>query len=227
VADVKITINQKEELGKVLENMMKLYTRAFVYSGNVKYRIICYKGEVGIVLKKEEDYKIIEITDKKLEILEVVETLEKLKSFCSKVYKSIPIEFMYIDLQEDEEGRLAVIASTLLRGKHKPIYTPSMDTGDFVVIVNAEKVAVSGKKAEQKEYIHHTGWPGGFRSVKYNKLMAEQPTRIVEHAIRGMLPHNRMGRALYTKLKVYAGPEHPHAAQQPLVYDARKEAFRG
>lgn len=103
VADVKITVNQKEEIEKVLNNMMKMYTRAFVYSGNVKYRIICYQGQVGIVLKKEEDYKVIEVTDKKLEILEVVETLEKLKNFCSRVYNNIPIEFMYIDLQEDEE----------------------------------------------------------------------------------------------------------------------------
>lgn len=148
-----------------------------------------------------------------------------------KTYTATPSEitrdWYVIDAEGLTLGRLSTIAATLLRGKHKPIYTPSIDTGDFVIIVNADKVAVTGKKAEQKEYIHHTGWPGGFRSVKYNKMMAAHPIRIIEHAVRGMIPHNRLGRAQYGKLKVYTGSTHPHQAQQPIAYDARKEAFRG
>jgi UDP-N-acetylmuramyl tripeptide synthase len=101
--DIKITISDEEELNRVLNNMMNMYTRAFVYSGRVKYRVICYKGQVGILLKKEEGYKIIELSDKKLELLEIAEVLEKLKEFCNRVYKAIPIEFMYVDLQEEEE----------------------------------------------------------------------------------------------------------------------------
>lgn len=101
--DIKITINDKEELNRVLDNMMKIHTRAFVYSGIVKYRVICYKGEAGIILKKENGYKIIEISERSLEILEIVETLEKLKNFCRRIYNSISIEFMYIDIQEDNE----------------------------------------------------------------------------------------------------------------------------
>ena len=138
-----------------------------------------------------------------------------------KTYTATPSEitrdWYVIDAEGLTLGRLATITANLLRGKHKPIYTPSIDTGDFVVIVNADKVAVSGKKAEQKEYIHHTGWPGGFRAVKYNKMMAEHPTRIIEHAVRGMLPHNRLGRAQYAKLKVYTGPNHPHQAQTSRI----------
>ncbi|MGE5706719.1 MAG: 50S ribosomal protein L13 [Bacteroidota bacterium] len=149
-----------------------------------------------------------------------------MKTYTAKP-EDITRQWYVIDAEGLTLGRLATIAAGLLRGKHKPIYTPSMDTGDFVIVVNADKVAVTGKKAEQKEYIHHTGWPGGFRSVKYNKVMAEHPTRIIEHAVRGMLPHNRLGRAQYTKLKVYTGPDHPHTAQKPVVFDARKEALRG
>jgi large subunit ribosomal protein L13 len=148
------------------------------------------------------------------------------KTFTAKP-EDITRQWYVIDAEGLTLGRLATIAATLLRGKHKPIYTPSIDTGDFVIVVNADKVAVSGKKAEQKEYIHHTGWPGGFRSIRYNKLMAEHPTRIIEKAVRGMIPHTRLGRAQYTKLKVYAGAEHPHQAQQPITFDAREEAFRG
>lgn len=101
--DVNITVNSEQELNRVLENMLKMYTRAFIYSGNINYRIICFKGKVKLILKKEEEYKVIEVTEKKLEVLEVVEAVENLKKFCSKVYKSIPIEFMYIDLEENEE----------------------------------------------------------------------------------------------------------------------------
>lgn len=119
-------------------------------------------------------------------------------------------------------GRLATVVADLLRGKGKPLYTPHVDCGDFVIITNAEKVAVTGKKATDKEYIHHTGWPGGFRQTTFNKLIKAHPERVLEHAIRGMLPHTRLGRAQFGKLKVYAGPNHPHAAQKPVLFDLKQ-----
>jgi large subunit ribosomal protein L13 len=115
-------------------------------------------------------------------------------------------------------GRLATVVANLLRGKHKPSFTPHVDTGDFVVIVNADKIHVTGKKIEQKLYRHHTGWPGGFRQKTFAQLHGDKPTRVIEIAVRGMLPHNRLGATQYTKLKVYAGPEHPHASQQPKTF---------
>lgn len=119
-------------------------------------------------------------------------------------------------------GRLATVVANLLRGKNKPTFTPHVDTGDFVIVINADKVVVTGKKNTDKVYSHHTGWPGGFRQVKYNKLMAEKPTRIVEKAVFGMLPHNKLGAAQYRKLKVYAGAEHPHTSQQPTPFDVKQ-----
>jgi large subunit ribosomal protein L13 len=127
-----------------------------------------------------------------------------------------------IDAEGQTLGRLATVVANLLRGKNKPTYTPHVDTGDFVVVINADKVAVTGKKSSDKVYRHHTGWPGGFRQVNFAKLMQEKPTRIVEKAIYGMLPHNKLGAKQYRKLKVYAGSEHPHASQQPSVYDLNK-----
>ena len=127
-----------------------------------------------------------------------------------------------VDAEGQTLGRLATVVASLLRGKLKPIFTPHVDTGDFVVVINAEKIVVTGKKSEEKLYRHHTGWPGGFRQIKYNKLMNEKPTRIVEKAIRGMLPHNKLSATQFGKLKVYAGAEHPHAAQQPVAYDLSK-----
>lgn len=127
-----------------------------------------------------------------------------------------------IDAKGQTLGRLAAVVANLLRGKNKPTYTPHVDTGDFVVVVNADKVVVTGKKSSDKVYRHHTGWPGGFRQVNFAKLMQEKPTRIVEKAIYGMLPHNKLGAKQYRKLKVYAGSEHPHASQQPTVYDLNK-----
>ena len=127
-----------------------------------------------------------------------------------------------IDAEGQTLGRLATLVANLLRGKHKPTFTPHVDTGDFVIIVNADKIVVTGKKSTDKVYRHHTGWPGGFRQVKFNKMLAEKPIRIVEMAVRGMLPHNKLGAAQYRKLKVYAGPEHPHASQQPTVYALTK-----
>jgi len=124
-----------------------------------------------------------------------------------------------IDANGATLGRLATVVANLLRGKNKPTFTPHVDTGDFVIVINADKIVVTGKKNTDKVYSHHTGWPGGFRQVKFNKMLAEKPIRIVEKAVRGMLPHNKLGDEQYRKLKVYAASDHPHAAQKPTVYD--------
>ena len=116
-------------------------------------------------------------------------------------------------------GRLASQAAVLLRGKHKPIFAPHVDTGDFVIIINADKVALSGNKLEQKQAYRHSGYPGGLRSVSYGELMEKHPERAVEKAVRGMLPKNSLGRKTLRKLKVYAGPDHPHQAQQPVRFE--------
>ncbi len=122
-----------------------------------------------------------------------------------------------IDAADQRLGRLATEVAMILRGKNKATYTPHLDTGDFVIIINAEKVAVTGKKSEQKLYRRNSGRPGGMKVEPFNKLQKRIPERIVEHAIKGMLPKNSLGRKLFTKLKVYAGNKHPHAAQQPEV----------
>ena len=116
-------------------------------------------------------------------------------------------------------GRLASQAAVLLRGKHKPIFAPHVDTGDFVIVINADKVALSGNKLEQKRAYRHSGYPGGLRSVSYGELMEKHPERAVEKAVRGMLPKNSLGRKTLRKLKVYAGPDHPHQAQQPVPFE--------
>ena len=128
---------------------------------------------------------------------------------------SLEHKWYVVDAADQRLGRLATEVATHLRGKHKPTYTPSMDTGDFVIVINAEKIAVTGKKRSQKIYRRHSGRPGGMKTETFAKLQARLPERIVEEAIRGMLPHTALGRQLFTKLKVYAGPEHPHAAQKP------------
>ncbi|MEM9002511.1 MAG: 50S ribosomal protein L13 [Cyanobacteria bacterium P01_F01_bin.86] len=120
-----------------------------------------------------------------------------------------------VDAADQRLGRLATEVASILRGKNKPTYTPNMDTGDFVVIVNAEKVVVTGNKANTKLYRRHSGRPGGMKSETFNQLQARIPERIIEKAVKGMLPKNALGRKLFTKLKVYAGPEHPHQAQHP------------
>ena len=124
-----------------------------------------------------------------------------------------------IDASDVVLGRLASQAAILLRGKHKPIFAPHVDTGDFVIVVNAEKVALSGNKLEDKRAYRHSGYPGGLRSVAYRDLMAKHPERVVEKAVRGMLPKNTLGRQMLRKLKVYAGPDHPHQAQQPVPFE--------
>jgi len=112
-------------------------------------------------------------------------------------------------------GRLATQIANVLRGKHKPSFTPHVDSGDFVVVINAAKVKLSGRKLEDKLYIRHTGWPGGVRRATAGRVMQERPERVLRSAVTGMLPKNRLGRKLATKLKIYRGAEHPHAAQQP------------
>ncbi|GAA4193444.1 50S ribosomal protein L13 [Microbispora amethystogenes] len=127
-------------------------------------------------------------------------------------------QWYVIDATDVVLGRLASQVATLLRGKHKPIFAPHVDTGDFVIVINAGKVALSGNKLEQKKAYRHSGYPGGLRAVSYGELMEKRPDRAVEKAVRGMLPKNSLGRKMAKKLKVYAGAEHPHQAQQPVAF---------
>jgi large subunit ribosomal protein L13 len=129
-----------------------------------------------------------------------------------------------IDATDVVLGRLAVQAAVLLRGKHKAMYAPHVDTGDFVIIINADKVALTGNKREQKKAYRHSGYPGGLRAVGYTEMLDKHPERTVEKAIRGMIPKNSLGRQQLSKLKVYAGSEHPHAAQQPEAFDITQVA---
>ncbi len=124
-------------------------------------------------------------------------------------------DWYLVDADGKTLGRLASEIARRLRGKHKPIYTPHVDTGDYIVVVNAEKVRVTGNKRQDKMYHHHTGYIGNLKSINLEKLLAKAPERVIESAVKGMLPKNSLGRAMYRKLKVYAGPEHKHAAQQP------------
>jgi large subunit ribosomal protein L13 len=127
-------------------------------------------------------------------------------------------QWYVIDATDVVLGRLASQVATLLRGKHKPIFAPHVDTGDFVIVVNADKIVLTGNKLEQKKAYRHSGYPGGLRSVSYSELMEKRPDRAVEKAVRGMLPKNSLGRKMAKKLKVYAGAEHPHQAQQPVPF---------
>ncbi|WP_405088568.1 50S ribosomal protein L13 [Microbispora sp. NBC_01389] len=127
-------------------------------------------------------------------------------------------QWYVIDATDVVLGRLASQVAILLRGKHKPIFAPHVDTGDFVVVINAGKVALTGNKLEQKKAYRHSGYPGGLRAVSYGELMEKRPDRAVEKAVRGMLPKNSLGRKMAKKLKVYAGAEHPHQAQQPVDF---------
>ena len=124
-------------------------------------------------------------------------------------------DWYVVDAEGKTLGRMATEIARLLRGKHKPEYTPHVDTGDYIIVVNAEKVRVTGNKAKDKMYYRHTGYPGGMRSMSFEKMVAHAPERNVEFAVKGMLPKGPLGRAMYSKLKVYAGTEHPHQAQQP------------
>ncbi|WP_421572435.1 50S ribosomal protein L13 [Slackia exigua] len=124
-------------------------------------------------------------------------------------------EWVLIDATDQVLGRVATKAATILKGKNKPQYTPHVDTGDFVIIINAEKIRVTGTKVTSKEYYRHSGHPGGLKKETFQEAMEKHPERVIEHAVKGMLPKNTLGRAMGMKLKVYAGAEHPHAAQKP------------
>jgi len=137
-----------------------------------------------------------------------------LKTFIPKL-DQIEKKWIVVDAEGKTLGRLATVVATILRGKNKPYFTPHMDTGDYVVVVNADKIHVTGKKAQQKLYSRHTGYPGGLRQVNFETLQQTHPERIIQHAVRGMLPHNKLGRKILKNLHVYAGNDHPHAAQKP------------
>jgi large subunit ribosomal protein L13 len=127
-----------------------------------------------------------------------------------------------IDADGKVLGRMASQIATILRGKHKPIYTPHTDTGDHVIVINASKIMLTGNKHQEKFYAWHSGYPGGFKSILAGKLLAQKPQRVIELAVRGMLPKNKLGRAMFRKLKVYAGPDHPHQAQQPKALEVEQ-----
>ncbi len=128
-----------------------------------------------------------------------------------------------IDASDKTLGRLATQAACLLHGKHKPTFTPSLDTGDFVIVVNAAKIKVTGNKKELKVYFRHSGYPGGMKGDKLGDLLESRPTRVIEHAVKGMLPHSGLGRSMIKKLKVYAGPDHPHKAQVAANVEATEQ----
>ena len=128
-------------------------------------------------------------------------------------------DWYVVDASGQTLGRLATRVASVLRGKHKPIYSPSTDAGDFVIVVNAEKIHVTGRKLDKKMYYRHSGYPGGLKEITLRNLLQKHPTRVIEHAVRGMLPKNRLGRQVLKHLKVYAGSEHPHEAQQPKVLE--------
>lgn len=129
--------------------------------------------------------------------------------------ESVARDWFVVDAADKTLGRLSTEIARRLRGKHKPEYTPHVDTGDYIVVINAEKVRVTGNKSTQKHYYRHTGYPGGLRSMNFEEMIQRHPERVIEYSVKGMLPRGPLGRSMYRKLKVYAGDEHPHAAQQP------------
>ncbi|MDO3382870.1 50S ribosomal protein L13 [Gilvimarinus algae] len=137
-----------------------------------------------------------------------------MKTYSAKA-ESVARDWFVIDAEGKTLGRMAAEIATRLRGKHKPEYTPHVDTGDYIVVINAEKVRVTGNKATDKMYYHHTGFIGGIKSISFEKLIDKAPERVLQNAVKGMLPRGPLGRAMFKKLKVYAGSEHPHTAQQP------------
>ena len=141
-----------------------------------------------------------------------------MKTYSAKP-ETVKRDWYVVDADGKTLGRLASEIARRLRGKHKPVYTPHVDTGDYIVVVNAEKVRVTGNKEKGKVYYRHTGFIGGIKSITFEKLIAKKPEMVIETAVKGMLPKNPLGRAMYRKLKVYAGPEHNHTAQQPKALD--------
>lgn len=141
-----------------------------------------------------------------------------MKTFIAKPAE-VEHSWYVIDAEGQTLGRLSTQIATILRGKHKPIYTPHVDCGDYVVVINAEKIHVTGRRLEQKKYYRHSGYPGGLSEISLADQLERFPTRPIELAVKGMLPKNKLGRKMYKKLKVYAGPEHPHEAQQPVALE--------
>ena len=141
-----------------------------------------------------------------------------MKTFSAKS-ETVVHDWLLVDAADKTLGRIASAIAHRLRGKHKPEFTPHVDTGDYVIVVNAERVRVTGRKAKDKMYHRHTGYPGGIKSISFEKLIQQAPERALEHAIKGMLPKGPLGRAMYRKLKIYEGDIHPHAAQQPRAVD--------
>ncbi|MDD2483670.1 MAG: 50S ribosomal protein L13 [Eubacteriales bacterium] len=141
-----------------------------------------------------------------------------MKSFVAKPHE-VERKWYIIDAEGKTLGRMSTEVASILRGKRKPIYTPHVDTGDYVIIINAEKIVVTGKKRTDKVYKRHTGYPGGLREITFDKLQAKKPEEIIRHAIKGMMPKGKLGREMFTKLKVYAGTQHKHAAQQPQTWE--------
>jgi large subunit ribosomal protein L13 len=137
-----------------------------------------------------------------------------MKTYATRA-SDIQREWWVVDADGQNLGRLATRIAHILRGKHKPIYSPHLDVGDFVIVINVDKVQVTGRKLDQKIYYRHSNYPGGLKSITLRDQLRKHPTRVLEAAVRGMLPHNRLGRRMFKKLKVYAGSEHPHQAQQP------------
>jgi large subunit ribosomal protein L13 len=140
-----------------------------------------------------------------------------MKTYSQKA-SEVTREWYVVDANGHHVGRLATQIATLLRGKHKPTFSPNIDGGDFVVVVNAEKILLKGKKQDQKMYYRHSNYPGGFKAVPYRRMLATHPERILRFAVKGMLPKTRLGRQQLTKLRIYAGSTHPHTAQQPAVF---------
>ncbi len=141
-----------------------------------------------------------------------------MKTYVAKP-QTVERDWCLVDATDKILGRLATELASRLRGKHKPEFTPHVDTGDHMVVINAEKIRVTGKKLDDKIYYHHTGYIGNLKSITLGKLLAEHPERVIQSAVKGMLPRNPLGRAMFRKLHVYAGPEHPHTAQQPKQLD--------
>ena len=141
-----------------------------------------------------------------------------MKTYVAKA-EGIQRKWYVVDAEGKPLGRLASEVAKILRGKHKPEYTPHVDTGDHVIILNAEKVVLTGNKLENKLYRRHSGWPGGLKEMNYRTLMAKSPEKVIELAVKGMLPHNSLGRAMFKKLKVYKGAEHEHQAQKPEILE--------
>ncbi len=141
-----------------------------------------------------------------------------MKTFVTKPAE-VERSWYVIDAEGQTLGRLATQIAVLLRGKHKPIYSPSVDCGDFVVVINAEKIQVTGRRLDQKKYYRHSGYPGGLSEISLRDQLQKHPTRVIEAAVRGMLPKNKLGRKMFKKMKTYAGPEHPHEAQGPVVFE--------